>query len=43
MYTTLAIICLFIIIAGLYLLSDTITEKLSEGKSFSPNETKSFK
>lgn len=43
MTTFLAITGLVIIIAGLYLLSDTITEKLSGGKSFSSNETKGFK
>lgn len=40
MITTLAIIGLLVIIAGLYIASDTITEKLSKGKSFAPNETK---
>lgn len=43
MTTFLAITGLFIIIAGLYLLRDTITEFLSDGKSFSSNETKGFK
>lgn len=34
-----------ILLAGLvlYLLSDTITDVLSGGKSFAPNELKSFK
>lgn len=43
MTTTIAIIALLIIGVALYLLSDTITEALSGGKTFAPNELKSFK
>ena len=40
MKTTLFIFALFIIISTLYFLKDTITEALSGGKSFMPNEMK---
>lgn len=33
----------FVIQVALYKLCDTITEYLSEGKKFAPNETKGFK
>lgn len=33
----------FVIFLVLWVLSDTITEFISGGKSFSPNELKSFK
>jgi len=36
MITTLTIIGLFLFFGTLYLLSDTITETLSNGKSFMP-------
>jgi len=39
----LSVIAFLIPFVILYLLSDTITEALSEGKSFAPNETKPFK
>jgi len=43
MYTVLAIAGMMFIILSLYILCDTITEYLSKGKSFAPNELKGFK
>jgi len=41
--TTILITIVFLVpFYVLWLLSDTITEFLSEGKSFAPNELKSF-
>lgn len=42
MNTTLLIIAGIVIISTLYILKDTITEALSGGKSFMPNEMKGF-
>lgn len=39
METILTMLLVLFIVAVLYLLSDTITEFLSNGKSFAPNET----
>ncbi|TDO68764.1 hypothetical protein EV143_12026 [Flavobacterium chryseum] len=43
MYTSLAVIGLILIIVSLYILCDTVTEYLSEGKSFTTHELKGFK
>jgi hypothetical protein len=43
MYTALAVIGISFIIVTLYILCDTITEALSEGKPFANNELKGFK
>ena len=37
------IITAIVLFVSLYLLKDTITEKLSNGKSFAPAELKSFR
>jgi len=42
MYTTLAVLGMGFIIFTLYILCDTITESLSEGKTFTTNELKGF-
>jgi len=39
----ISVIAFLIPFVVLYLLSDTITEVLSEGKSFAPNELKGFR
>jgi len=39
----ISVIAFLIPFVILYLLSDTITEVLSDGDSFAPNETKPFK